>query len=376
MTRNQMPVFYKDWEALAAEKLERGAFEYIRGGSGSGETLLANETAFRQWAIIPRVLRDVSSVEISTSILNQPIQAPILLAPVGYQKLACPQGELAAAKATEKAGVPYIASTVSDYSLEEISEHTPQGNNWFQLYWSTNEALTFSMVKRAEQAGYKAIVATVDTGVLGWRSSSFVHHFSPVRATRGGANFRKDPVFQALVTEWTEENIIKEIQNNKRRDHMTWDDILRLRKITSLPIILKGIQHPKDAEKAAELGFEGIIVSNHGGRQLDAAISSLESLSPIVDAVKDRIAIIVDGGIRSGTDVYKALALGADAVSIGRPYIYGLAAYGEEGVVQVIEQYKSQLISALRLSGEANMKHLSRENLHHSFTCSCNLRDT
>lgn len=371
-----MPVFYKDWEALAAEKLERGAFEYIRGGSGSGETLLANETAFRQWAIIPRVLRDVSSVEISTSILNQPIQAPILLAPVGYQKLACPQGELAAAKATEKAGVPYIASTVSDYSLEEISEHTPQGNNWFQLYWSTNEALTFSMVKRAEQAGYKAIVATVDTGVLGWRSSSFVHHFSPVRATRGGANFRKDPVFQALVTEWTEENIIKEIQNNKRRDHMTWDDILRLRKITSLPIILKGIQHPKDAEKAAELGFEGIIVSNHGGRQLDAAISSLESLSPIVDAVKDRIAIIVDGGIRSGTDVYKALALGADAVSIGRPYIYGLAAYGEEGVVQVIEQYKSQLISALRLSGEANMKHLSRENLHHSFTCSCNLRDT
>ncbi|WP_445490671.1 alpha-hydroxy acid oxidase [Niallia sp. 03133] len=359
-----LPIFIEEWEEKAKEKLEKGPFDYIRSGSGDEETLKANRNVFQKWSILPRVLRDVSLSSAETTLLNQKLSFPLLLAPVGYQGLADNEGEKAAARAAERAGIPYIASTVSTYSLEEIAEAAPNGNNWFQLYWSRNKEVSASMVKRAEKAGFKAIVVTVDTGLLGWRKSDYKNGFVPLMESLGDANYRNDPAFQKSVPEWSDENIVAAILSNISHPDLNWEDVLFLRKHTTLPIILKGILHPKDAKKAVELGFDGIIVSNHGGRQLDGAISSLDALQLVSKAVNNQIPIMVDGGIRNGADMFKAIALGADAVAIGRPFIYGLCVSGELGVTSIIDNLKKEFELALALSGEVSVHELSEENLY------------
>ncbi len=227
---------------------------------------------------------------------------------------------------------------------------------WFQLYWSKNRDLTASMAKRAEKAGYKAIVVTVDTGLLGWRKRDYRNGYSPLKLLKGAANYINDPVFQELVPELTEEHIREAILENIHHPNLTWDDLLFLREQTSLPIVVKGILHPADAKQAVALGMDAIVVSNHGGRQLDSAIASLRALPAIAKTVNGAVPVLMDGGVRSGADVFKAIALGADSVLIGRPYVYGLAAGGQAGVSRVIEDLRTELQLTYALSGVARTK--------------------
>ncbi|GKU84534.1 alpha-hydroxy acid oxidase [Niallia sp. NCCP-28] len=358
-----LPIFIEEWEEKAKEKMEKGPFDYIRSGAGDEETLRLNRSVFQKWSILPRVLRDVSLSSTKVTLYGNQLSFPLLLSPVGYQGLADKDGEKAAARAAAKAGIPYIASTVSTYSLEEIASAAPEGNNWFQLYWSQNREVSASMVKRAEKAGFRAIVVTVDTGVLGWRKSDYKNGFVPLMECLGDANYRNDPAFQKSVQEWNDENIVAAIMNNILHPDLNWEDVLFLREHTTLPIILKGILHPKDAKKAVDLGFDGIIISNHGGRQLDGAISSLDALQLVASVVNKQIPLIMDGGIRSGADMYKAIALGADAVAIGRPFIYGLAVSGELGVSSIINNLQKEFELTLALSGEVSVQDITVDHL-------------
>ncbi|TSB47599.1 alpha-hydroxy-acid oxidizing protein [Alkalicoccobacillus porphyridii] len=357
------PIYIEEWEQLAKEKLKKGPFDYVRSGAGDEKTLAANRAAFDKWSIYPRVLRDVTDATTRTKLLNQEISLPLLLAPLGYQGIIHPDAECASARAAEKAGIPFVTSTVSTRSLEEVAEAAPTGKNWFQLYWSNNREVSASMVSRAEAAGYQAIVVTVDTGLLGWRKSDFKNGFAPLKEAMGDANYRNDPAFRKSVPHWTEENIREEILKNILHPNLVWEDLLFLREHTLLPILVKGILHPDDAEKAVDLGLDGIIVSNHGGRQLDGALASIDALPAIAARVNKRVPLLVDSGFRSGSDLYKALALGADAVLIGRPYIYGLAVSGEAGVTSIIKNLQTELDLTLALSGANSINELSTTNL-------------
>lgn len=355
-----LPISSEDWEQRARAILPDGPFDYICGGSGAEETLAANRTAFQRWAIVPRMLRDVSDRTLSITLFDQHLDTPILLAPIGMQGIAHPEGELATARAAAAHGVPFIVSTVSTYSLEQIAETMGDAPRWFQLYWSNDREVSASMVRRAEAAGYGAIVLTVDTIMLGWKRRDFRNGYSPLKEGKGLANYINDPVFCSRLPVVTEETAVQEILRNIYHPALSWEDIRFLRQQTRLPILLKGILHPEDAKLAVEHGVDGLIVSNHGGRQLDGAISSLDALPPIVEAVGGRIPLLLDSGIRTGADIIKALALGANAVLIGRPFLYGLAVAGEKGVARVIDTLISELDVSLALSGSKSVSDLNR----------------
>ncbi|PAE14963.1 alpha-hydroxy-acid oxidizing enzyme [Virgibacillus sp. 7505] len=345
------PLFAAEWEERAREILPAGPFGFLQSGAGDEETLGQNREAFSEYDILPRVLRDVSNVDTSVQLFGQAQSMPVMLAPVGFQGIFHPEKELGSVKAAAAAGIPFVASTVTSASLEEIAAAAPKAVKWFQLYWSRNRALTASMAKRAEIAGYKAIVVTVDTGLLGWRKRDYRNGYSPLKLLKGTANYINDPVFQELVPQLTEEHIREAILENIHHPNLTWDDLLFLREQTNLPIVVKGILHPADAKQAIELGMDAIVVSNHGGRQLDSAIASLRALPAIAEIVNGAVPILMDGGVRSGSDVFKAIALGADSVLIGRPYVYGLAAGGQAGVSRVIEDMRTELQLTYALSG-------------------------
>jgi lactate 2-monooxygenase len=345
-------------EKLAEEKLETGPFTYVQSGAGSESTLRANIQAFENYRIVPRVLRDVSRRNGSTKVLNIELQAPFLLAPVGMQGIVHPEGELASARAASSLGIPYIASTVSTYSLEEIAEALGDTPRWFQLYWTCDPELTFSLVRRAEQAGYSAIVITVDTPVLGFRARDLNNDYFPLKLGKGAGNFFHDPVFRSRLRQPPEEDFEGAIQyllDVIFHPSLTWEQIHQLKKQTSLPILIKGVLHKEDAEKALGYGLDGIIVSNHGGRQLDGCISSLEALPSIVEVIQEKIPVLLDSGIRRGVDVIIARALGASAVLLGRPYVYGLAVEGEEGVKHVLESFMKDIDISLALSGVSEL---------------------
>jgi lactate 2-monooxygenase len=354
-----LPISIEDWEQRARAVLPDGPFDYICGGSGAEETLTANRTAFQRWAIVPRMLRDVSDRTMSITLLGHHLNTPILLAPIGMQGIAHPEGELATARAAAAFGVPFIVSTVSTYSLEQIAETMGDAPRWFQLYWSNDREVSASMVRRAEAAGYSAIVLTVDTIMLGWKRRDFRNGYSPLKEGKGLANYINDPVFCSRLPVVNEETVVQEILRNIYHPALSWEDIHFLRQQTSLPILVKGILHPEDAKLAVEHGVDGIIVSNHGGRQLDGAISSLDALPPIAEVVGGRIPLLLDSGIRTGADIIKALALGADAVLIGRPFLYGLAVAGEKGVARVIDTLISELDVSLALSGSRSVRDLN-----------------
>lgn len=345
------PLFAAEWEERAREILPAGPFGFLQSGAGDEETLGQNREAFSEYDILPRVLRDVSNVDTSVQLFGQAQSMPVMLAPVGFQGIFHPEKELGSVKAAAAAGIPFVASTVTSASLEEIAAAAPKAVKWFQLYWSRNRALTASMAKRAEIAGYKAIVVTVDTGLLGWRKRDYRNGYSPLKLLKGTANYINDPVFQELVPQLTEEHIREAILENIHHPNLSWDDLLFLREQTNLPIVVKGILHPADAKQAIELGMDAIVVSNHGGRQLDSAIASLRALPAIAETVNGAVPILMDGGVRSGSDVFKAIALGADSVLIGRPYVYGLAAGGQAGVSRVIEDMRTELQLTYALSG-------------------------
>ena len=349
-----IPVVVAELEQRAKEAMDPKAANYVWAGAGSEDTIDANAEAFRRRRIVPRMLRDVAERDLSTTLLGTAMPAPLLLAPIGVQKVVHDEGELATARAAAALGVPMIASTAAHFSLEEIAEAGGDAPRWFQLYWPNDPALARSMVERAERAGYGAIVLTVDTFIPGWKPRDLQQAWLPFLNGMGVANYFQDPVFRAALDETPEENVgaatghFLGVQANPA---LSWDDLGWLREQTELPIVIKGIQHPDDAREAAARGIEGIVVSNHGGRQVDGAIGALDALPAIAEAADDELAILFDSGVRSGSDAIKALALGADAVCLGRPYIWGLALEGQQGVETVLRMVLAELDLTLALCG-------------------------
>jgi len=350
-----VPVAVADLERAAAEAMEERAANYVFAGAGSEGTMRANRAAFERWQIVPRMLRDVAARDLSATVLGTAMPAPLLLAPIGVQGIVHPDGELASARAAAALGLPLIASTASHFTLEEIAEAGGEGApRWFQLYWPNDRELAASLVGRAEAAGYEAIVLTVDTFIPGWKSRDLQQAWLPFLNGLGVANYFQDPVFRAALERPPEEDQgaatghFLAVQANPS---LTWDDLGWLREQTSLPLVVKGIQHVDDALEAARRGVDGIVVSNHGGRQVDGAIASLDALPPIAEAVGEELAVLFDSGVRGGADALKALALGADAVLLGRPYIWGLALEGQEGVEKVLKMVLAELDLTMALCG-------------------------
>jgi lactate 2-monooxygenase len=349
-----IPVAVAELERKAIEAMDARASNYVGAGAGSEDTIRANAEAFRRRRIVPRMLRDVAVRDLSTEVLGTEMPAPLLLAPIGVQKIVHPDGEMATARAAAAVGVPMIASTASHFSLEEIAAAGGDGPRWFQLYWPNDPALARSFVERAEAAGYEAIVLTVDTFIPGWKPRDLQQAWLPFLAGLGVANYFQDPVFRAALEKTPEEDpgaATGHFLGVQANPALRWDDLARLREMTSLPIVVKGIQHPDDAREAARRGVDGIVVSNHGGRQVDGAIASLDALPEIAAAVGNELAVLFDSGVRGGADVLKALALGADAVCLGRPYIWGLALDGQAGVEAVLRMVLAELDLTMALCG-------------------------
>lgn len=356
-----VPVAVAELEEQARSAMDPKAANYVWAGAGTEDTIDANAETFRRRRIVPRMLRDVAARDLSTTL-----PAPLLLAPIGVQKVVHSDGELATARAAAAVGVPMIASTAAHFSLEEIAEAGGDAPRWFQLYWPNDPALARSMVERAERAGYGAIVLTVDTFIPGWKPRDLQQAWLPFLNGMGVANYFQDPVFRAALEQPPEEDVgaatghFLGIQANPS---LNWDDLAQLREMTSLPIVIKGIQHPDDAREAAQRGIDGIVVSNHGGRQVDGAIASLDALPAIVAAAGDDLTILFDSGVRGGADVLKALALGADAVCLGRPYIWGLALDGQAGVEAVLKMVLAEFDLTMALCGLTRPEEIGPELL-------------
>ncbi len=356
--RPAIPVSYEALEAQARERLTPEAYGYVAGGAGGEDTMRANLAAFRRWRIVPRMLRNVAQRDLHVRVLDQALPVPALFAPIGVQSIVHPEAEVAVARAAAGLGMPLILSTASSKTLEEVAQAAGSAPKWFQLYWGRDPELTASFLARAERAGYSALVVTLDTNLLSWRERDIQAAYLPFLLGQGIANYVSDPVFRASLPQPPEENpqaAVLRFISVFTNPALTWDDLAFLRAHTRLPIILKGILHPDDARQALDRGVAGIIVSNHGGRQVDGAQAALDALPGIVAAVGDRAPILFDSGIRRGADVFKALALGARAVLLGRPYIWGLALGGEAGVREVALNLLADLDLTLALSGHASI---------------------
>lgn len=349
-------------EKAAKQSMSTEAFSYIASGAGAEETAHKNKVAFQKYSMVPNLLRDVSELDTSVTLFGHTYSTPLFLAPVGVLKLADEQGDLAVARAASKFGIPFVQSTVSSYSIEEIARQS-SGPKWFQLYWTQNEEISYSFVKRAEEAGYEAIVVTIDTVTLGFREKDLSYGYSPLAQGYGQGNFETDDVFLSTLEEVNDQAIIDGIVKNINYPALNWSHIEKLKQKTSLPILLKGVLHPDDAKRAIEVGVDGLIVSNHGGRQLDGLISSVDALPDIVTAVDGQVPVLFDSGIRRASDVLKVLALGADAVLIGRPYVYALAVNGEKGVEDFLSYFLQDLYSSMTLAGVKNIQELSKMNI-------------
>jgi len=361
-----LPVDPIELEQAAADAISDVASAHLFGGAGTGETVQANREAFQRIRLVPRVLRDVSAVDLSCRILGEELPAPVLLAPIGGQALVQVDGELASTRAAAKLGIPVIASTRSTYTPEQIAEAAGTGSRWFQLYWPADDEILASFMKRVEAAGYSAVVVTVDCFTQGWRALDMTLA-GPLEIQGVGSQiFLSDPAFRAQLARPPEEDpaAAGELYRRLRsQPALTWDDLQRLRELTSLPIVVKGILHPDDAREAVSRGVAAIVCSNHGGRQVDGAIASLDALPAILSAVAGRLPVLFDGGICSGADVIKALAIGAEGVLFGRPFVCGLALAGEAGVDHVLRCLLGDLELTMGLCGVANVADLGPQIL-------------
>lgn len=397
-TRPSIPVDYTELVAAAQKKMSREAFAYVAGGAGRETTIAANRRAFEQWKIVPRMLRDVSVRDPSAQLFHRRLPAPLLLAPVGVLELAHKEADEAVARAAAETGIPMIFSNQASVNMETCAQAMRGGPRWFQLYWSKSNELVESLVARAEACGCEAIVVTLDTTLLGWRTRDLDLAYLPFLRGKGIAQYVSDPVFQRLLKTFsptkarTKINLqtirtltqmvsaypgsfFKNLRSGEAvaavqffistysRPSLTWADLRFLRSITQLPILLKGILHPADARLAADHGADGIIVSNHGGRQVDGALSTLEALPSIVEAVGSRLTILLDSGIRCGADIFKALALGAQAVCLGRPYVYALALKGQTGVQDLVQNILAEFDLTMGLAGCKNIAEINRERV-------------
>jgi lactate 2-monooxygenase len=362
----KLPVGSAGLQERAREVLSAEAFGYVSGGAGAEQTMRANLQAFERWRIVPRMLRDVSVRDLGCSVLGTAMAAPVMLAPVGVQSIVHPEAELAASRAAASLGLPFILSTAASHSMEEVAEAMGEASRWYQLYWPKDRDLAASFVNRAGAAGYGAIVVTLDTWLLGWRPRDLGHAYLPFLKGEGVANYFTDPVFRAALERTPEEDpgpAIGHWAYQFANPSVTWADLAWLREQTGLPIVLKGVLHADDARRATAEGVDGLIVSNHGGRQVDGSIGALDALPEIRRAVGDELPVLFDSGIRTGADVFKALALGANAVCLGRPYIWGLALDGQAGVEQVLRCLLAELDLTLALSGYTALAQLDRSSL-------------
>jgi lactate 2-monooxygenase len=355
------PIAPDEWEARAAEVLDAGPFDYIAGGAGSESTMQANLEAFARWRLRPRMLAGNAERELSVEVIGTRSPAPFLLAPIGVLSIAHDDGELAVARAAAASGVPLVLSSASSHSLEDVAGEMGAAPRWFQLYWVNDREVTLSLVARAAEAGFSAVVVTLDTLTLGWRDRDLRKPYLPFVTGEGCAQFFSDPVFRSRLERSPEEDVVTAAVTMLATFPnlgLTWDDLGWLRGQTELPLLVKGVLTADDALRARDCGVEGIVVSNHGGRQVDGAVASLDALVEVRAALGADATVLMDGGVRRGADVLKALALGADAVLLGRPYAYGLAVGGQEGVEAVVRHLMADTDLTLALIGGVTVDEL------------------
>jgi isopentenyl diphosphate isomerase/L-lactate dehydrogenase-like FMN-dependent dehydrogenase len=367
--RPDLPIAPAELERRAYETMTPEARGYVEGGAGGGGTMRANRAALDRWRIVPRMLADVAERDLSVELFGNRYASPVLLAPIGVQTIVHDDGELAVARAASSLGVPFVLSTAASHAMEDVARAAGDGPRWYQLYWPSEEALTRSFVARAEAAGYSAIVVTLDTSLLAWRPADLEQAYLPFLLGNGIANYLTDPVFREGLEKPPEEDMLSAILRWVgvfSNPGYTWEDLATIRQITDLPILLKGILHPDDARAALEAGVDGVIVSNHGGRQVDGSVAALDALPHVVDAVPEDFPVLFDSGIRTASDAIKALALGARAVLLGRPFVWGLALGGEDGVRQVVRGFLAELDLTLALAGHRSVSTLSRDVLEHA----------
>jgi lactate 2-monooxygenase len=391
--KNKIPVQHHLLYQKASEKMSPDAHSYICGGAGMEKTMSANREAFTRRQIVPRMLNDVSERDLSIELFGKKHPAPFLISPIGVLEMVHPKADLAVAQAAAAEQVPMIFSNQASVDMETCAAAMGDATRWFQLYWSKSDKVVESFVRRAEACHCSAIVVTLDTTLLGWRPRDLDSTYLPFLRAKGIAQYLSDPVFmrEAAQIELPDEkrtmNIavlnalrqmmvkvpgstsshlktklpmkaVKHFVDTYSRPSLTWENLRFLREITQLPVVLKGIQHPDDAEKALDVGVDGVIVSNHGGRQVDGAIGSLDALPDVVQVIDGKIPVLFDSGIRSGADAFKALALGANAVCIGRPFVYALTIAGKEGVIELLKNYKADLDLTMGLSGCRSVKEI------------------
>ncbi|WP_091543868.1 alpha-hydroxy-acid oxidizing protein [Modestobacter sp. DSM 44400] len=402
----RVPTVYRALAREARRRLDARAYGYVAGGAGDEATQRADRMAFDAWSVVPRVLRDVSRRDTSVELFGRRLPAPVLLGPVGALELVHPEADLAVARAAAAVGVPMVFSNQASVPLEITAGAMGDSPRWMQLYWSTSDELVESLLGRAEAAGCEAVVVTLDTTMLGWRPRDLDLGHLPFALGKGIAQYTSDPVFRRLVEQravaapprdpqprptvsavramvgmaraWSTATgmpvrealrsplpraAVEVFLGIYSRPSITWADLAWLRSRTTLPVVLKGVLHPDDARRAVEEGVDGVVVSTHGGRQVDRSIASLDALPDVVDAVGDRIPVLFDSGIRSGADVLVALALGARAALLGRPYAWGLGLAGEAGVRQVVEDVIGEFDLTLGLTGHTAVGQLTREVL-------------
>src|SRR3954462_9628212 len=356
----EWPVAAEDWERAAEALLEPGPFGYIAGGAGSESTMRANLDAFAQWRLRPRMLTGNAVRDISVEVLGLRSPAPFFLAPIGVLSIAHESGEVGVAKAAAASGVPMVLSSASTHSLEEVAEtNAPRG---FQLYWVNDREICARFVQRAEAAGYGALVVTLDTLTLGWRPRDLRHAYLPFLKGQGCGQFFSDPVFLSRLDKPPAEAPLTAaamMLATFPNIGLTWDDLDWLRTQTKLPLLVKGVLTADDAERAFQHGIDGVVVSNHGGRQVDGAVAALDALVEVRDALPGAV-VLMDGVVRSAADVLKAVALGADAVLLGRPYAYALAVGGRRGVEELIQTLMAEIDLTLALAGGHSVRELDR----------------
>lgn len=404
--RPAIPTRFSQLETLAKKHMSRHAYAYIAGGAGSGKTMVNNRQGFDAWKILPHMLRDVSTAELQVRILGQTLPAPVLTAPIGVLEMVHPEADLALARVTSSLGIPMIISNQASMSMEDCAANMGDQPRWFQLYWSKSDELVVSLLERAAACGCAAIVVTLDTTLLGWRPEDLDLAYLPFSRGLGIAQYTSDPVFRAL-TEAPEARQYAQAEGGfsftqlknyvalcrkypygggfwqkfrslmpligvrtfidlYSRPSIRWEDLAFLREHTRLPLLLKGILRADDARRAVDMGVDGLIVSNHGGRQVNGAIAAIDALPGIAEAVGGQVPVLMDSGIREGSDIFKALALGARAVCIGRPYVYGLALGGEEGAKTVLRNLIADFELTMRLAGCSRVGEIHREMLMRS----------
>jgi isopentenyl diphosphate isomerase/L-lactate dehydrogenase-like FMN-dependent dehydrogenase len=347
---SDIPVSVDDYERLARTKMDRAAFDYYAGGSGQERTLAANRSAFDAIQFRPRVLVDVSRIDLATTVLGQQISLPVMLAPTAFNRLACDEGEMAAARAAGASGTVMISSTLSTCTLEDVAK-VATGPLWFQLYVYKDRGLTTELIARAEAAGYRALVLTVDTPRLGRRERDVRNRFT----LPTGLSMKNLEHCLSDATRWGAHSSFSAYVHDLFDPSLTWRDVDWLRTQTKLPLLLKGVMTAEDTQCSVDSGAHAVVVSNHGGRQLDGVSATVTALPEVIEAAAGRVEIFLDGGVRRGTDVLKALALGARAVLIGRAYLWGLAVAGEDGVRDVLRMLRDELELSMALAGRTSV---------------------